>query len=128
MKAGPSQASRRFTIGLYLRWMGQGFRPPVNQTPTALDIVNLNGIFAILGSHFDDRITLSATGSDARVLRLGILMNSYPRSTSRTTVPQHRHRNAPFRITMRKTWWESASTMRAQSSSFRGLSLTSFPA
>jgi hypothetical protein len=68
--AGPGFASIHdravFTID------GARISSPANQTPAAFEVRGLNGRFAILSTHIDDRIVISGDGSRASVLGLGV--------------------------------------------------------
>ena len=52
---------------------GARISSPVNGTPAAFNIRNLNGRVAMISTDFDDRIEISGNGRDARVLGLGLL-------------------------------------------------------
>lgn len=56
------------------RFTADGLRvsSPVNEAVPAFDIVDLEGSVAILGSHLDDRVTVSGSGTAANVLVLGL--------------------------------------------------------
>jgi hypothetical protein len=68
--AGPGFASIHdravFTVD------GARISSPVNRTPPAFDIANLNGRVAILTTHIDDRIAIRGDGSNAHVLAMGV--------------------------------------------------------
>jgi hypothetical protein len=52
---------------------GARISSPMNASPAAFHIHNLNGRVAILSTDMDDRIEVSGNGRDARVLALGVI-------------------------------------------------------